>query len=81
MLGQRTAPGAPLFRPGLAQRRFGFVLFGLARGNCLFEIFQSQVELVGIELFPNAGRTASAAAGESGDAIGRSDQRVDRALR
>ena len=33
------------------QRRIGFVLFGLARGNGLFEIFQSQVELVGIELF------------------------------
>ena len=46
MLGQRTAPGTPLFRARLAQRRIG-----LARGNGLFEIFQSQVELVGIELF------------------------------
>ena len=51
MLGQRAAPGAPLFRAGLAQRRIGLLLFGLALGNCLFEIFQSQVELVGIELF------------------------------
>jgi len=50
VLGQRAPPGAPVFRAGLAQRRIGFVLFGLARGNCLFEIFQSQVELIGIEL-------------------------------
>jgi hypothetical protein len=39
------------WRIGLAQRRICLLLFGLARGNCLFEIFQSQVELVGIELF------------------------------
>src|SRR5215469_2229436 len=50
VLGQRAPPGAPLFRAGLAQRRIGLLLFGLARGNGLFEIFQSQVELVGIEL-------------------------------
>ena len=50
MLGQRAAPGAPLFRVGRAQRRIGLFLFGLTRGNGLFEIFQSQVELVGIEL-------------------------------
>ena len=34
-------------RPDL---KLGFVLFGLARGNGLFEIFESQVELIGIEL-------------------------------
>jgi hypothetical protein len=38
VLGQQAPPGAPLFRAGLG------------RGNCLFQIFQSQVELVGIEL-------------------------------
>jgi hypothetical protein len=43
VLRQRPAPGAPLFRAGLAQRRIGFLLFGLALGNCLFEIFESQV--------------------------------------
>jgi hypothetical protein len=46
-----TAPGAPLVRAGRAQRRISLLLFGLALSNCLFEIFQSQVELVGIELF------------------------------
>jgi hypothetical protein len=51
MLGQRAAPGPPLFRAGLAQRRIGLLVFGLALGNCLFEIFQGQIELVGIELF------------------------------
>jgi hypothetical protein len=39
MLGQRAAPGVPLFRAGLAQRWIGLLLFGLALGNCLFEIF------------------------------------------
>ena len=51
MLGQRTAPGAPLLRAGLAQRRIGLLRSGLALRYCLFEIFQGQVELVGIELF------------------------------
>ena len=51
VLGQRAAAGAPLFRAGLAQRRIGLLLFGLALGDRLFEIFQGQVELVGIELF------------------------------
>ena len=51
VLRQCTAPGAPLFRAGLAQRRIGLLLFRFARGNRLFEIFQRQVELVGIELF------------------------------
>ena len=51
VLGQRAAPGAPLFRAGLAQRRIGLLLFRFALGDCLFEIFQRQVELVGIELF------------------------------
>src|SRR5690349_6740215 len=51
MLGQRAAPGAPLVRACLAQRRIGLLLFGLALSYCLFEIFQGQVELVGIELF------------------------------
>jgi hypothetical protein len=51
VLRQCTAPGAPLFRAGLAQRRIGLLLFRFTRGNCLFEIFQRQVELVGIELF------------------------------
>ena len=51
MLGQRAAAGVPLFRAGFAQRRIGLLLFGLARGDRLFEVFQGQVELVGIELF------------------------------
>jgi len=34
MLGQRAAPRVPLFRSGLAQRRIGLLLFGLALGNC-----------------------------------------------
>jgi hypothetical protein len=34
----RPAP-QPLFGSGLAQRRIGLLLFGLALGNCLFEIF------------------------------------------
>ena len=51
MLGQRAAPGAPLVRACLAQRRIGLLLVGLALSYCLFEIFQGQVELVGIELF------------------------------
>jgi hypothetical protein len=51
MLGQRAAPSALLFRAGLAQRRIGLLLFGLAHSDCLFEIFQRQVELVRIELF------------------------------
>jgi hypothetical protein len=38
-------------RACLAPRRIGLLLFGLDRGDGLFEIFQSQVELVGIELF------------------------------
>jgi hypothetical protein len=50
-LRQRAASGAPLLRAGLAQRRIGLLLFGLDLGDGLFEIFQSQVELVGIELF------------------------------
>jgi hypothetical protein len=50
VLGQRAALGAPLFRAGLAQRRIGLLLFGLALDDCLFEIFQRQVELAGIEL-------------------------------
>jgi len=40
MLRQRAAPGAPLVRAGLAQRRIGLLLFGLALGYRLFEIFQ-----------------------------------------
>jgi hypothetical protein len=40
MLRQRAAPGAPLVRVGLAQRRIGLLLFGLALGYRLFEIFQ-----------------------------------------
>jgi len=51
VLGQRAPPSAPVFRAGLAQRRIRLLLVGLARGNGLFEIFQSQVELVGIEFF------------------------------
>ena len=51
MLRQRAAPGAPLLRACLAQRRIGLLLFGLGLGDRLFEIFQSQVELVGIDLF------------------------------
>ena len=51
VLGQRAAPGAPLFRACLAQRRICLLLFGLDLGDGLFETFQSQVELVGIELF------------------------------
>ena len=49
--GQRPAAGAPFLRTGFAQRRIGLLLFGLTRGDRLFEIFQRQVELVGIELF------------------------------
>ena len=51
VVGQAAAANAALVREGFAQRRIGLLLFGLARGNCLFEIFQRQVELVGIELF------------------------------
>jgi hypothetical protein len=43
VLGQSAPPGAPFFRAGLAQRRIRLLLFGLARGNRLFEIFQSLV--------------------------------------
>src|SRR5487761_709157 len=49
--GQPAAPGTPLLRPGALQRRLGLLLFGLALGHRLFEIFQRQVELVGIEPF------------------------------
>ena len=51
MLRQRAASGAPLLRASLAQPRIGLLLFGLGRGDSLFELFQRQVELVRIELF------------------------------
>jgi hypothetical protein len=51
MLGKRAASGTPLLRQGALQRRLGLLLFGLALGHRLFEVFQRQVELVGIEPF------------------------------
>ena len=51
VLGQRAAASAPLLRTGFAQGRIGLLLFGLGLGDCLFQIFQGQVELVWIELF------------------------------
>ena len=51
VLGQRAATSTPFFRAGVAQRGIGLLLFGLALGDRLFEIFQRQIELVWIELF------------------------------
>lgn len=50
MLGQRPRP-ARRCCAGFAQCRIGPLLFGLARGNRLFEIFESQVKRIGVELF------------------------------
>jgi hypothetical protein len=49
--GKRAAGRAALFRAGASQHGVGPLLFGLDLSDRLFEIFQRQVELVGIELF------------------------------
>ena len=51
VVGKRTACRATFLRTVAPQHRVGLLLFGLALRNRQFEIFQCQVELVGIELF------------------------------
>ena len=51
VVGKRTACRATFLRTVAPQHRVGLLLFGLALRNRLLEIFQCQVELVGIELF------------------------------
>jgi hypothetical protein len=51
MLGQRAAAGPARLSAGALECRIGLLLLGLGFGDRLFDIFQREIELVGIELF------------------------------
>ena len=56
MIRQRATTGAPLLGASVPQRRISLLRFGFRSRDCLLEIFQSQGELVGIELLRAAGQ-------------------------